>query len=119
MNLQIVTRNEFNKLCVSRKPKKFNVNMNAIERIILRFLANDIFVMEVNLTDEEKGNFNSVEQAFRNYMIDHNIKGDVLVRKGRLFLRNDTVPLVDAEEYNGNVVRMSYRQRILRGDMEV
>lgn len=117
MNLQIVTRTEFNKLCVSRKPKKFAVNMNDIEIIILRFMANDIFIMEINLTDEEKENFKSVEQAFRNYMIDHKIRGGVLVRKGRLFLRNDTVPLVDAEEYNGNVVRMSYRQRILRGDI--
>lgn len=117
MNLQIVTKSEFNKLCVSRKPKQFVINMAHVESIIDRFMWDDIFIMEINLTEEEKKNFTTIEQAFRNYMIDHKIQGGVLVRRGRLFLRNDTVPLVDAKEYNGNVVRMSYRQRLLRGDV--
>lgn len=113
MNLQIVTRNEFNKLCVMPKPveKKFTPDKERIGEIVTDFMQCHLFIMEVKLDEEEQKNAKKVETAFRNYMIDNKIAGDILIRKGRFFLRNDTVPMVDTEGYNGSVIRASIRNR--------
>lgn len=113
MNLQIVTRTEFNKLCVMPKPveKKFTPDKERIGEIVTDFMQCNLFIMEVKLDEEEQKNAKKVETAFRNYMIDNKIAGDILIRKGRFFLRNDTVPMVDTEGYNGSVIRSSIRNR--------
>lgn len=113
MNLQIVTRNEFNKLCVMPKPvaKKFTPDKERIGEIVTDFMQCNLFIMEVKLDEEEQKNAKKMETAFRNYMIDNKIAGDILIRKGRFFLRNDTVPMIDTEGYNGSVVRSSIRNR--------
>ena len=113
MNLEIVTKNEFNKLCVMPKPveKKFTPNKERIGEIVTDFMQCKLFIMEVRLDEEEQKNAKKVETAFRNYIIDNKVAGDILIRKGRFFLRNDTVPMVDTEGYNSSVIRSSIRKR--------
>lgn len=113
MNLQIVTRTEFNKLCVMPKPveKKSTPDKERIGEIVTDFMQRKLFIMEVKLDEEERKNAKKMETAFRNYIIDNKIAGDILIRKGRFFLRNDTVPMVDTEGYNTSVIRASRRNR--------
>nr|DAO97863.1 MAG TPA: hypothetical protein [Caudoviricetes sp.] len=113
MNLQIVTRTEFNKLCVIPKAveKKFMPDKERIGEIVTDFMQRKLFIMEVKLDEEEQKNAKKMETAFRNYIIDNKIAGDILIRKGRFFLRSDTVPMVDTEGYNSSVIRSSIRNR--------
>ena len=113
MDLQNVTKSEFNKLCVMPKPveKKFTPDKKRIGEIVSDFMQCKLFIMEVKLDEDEQKNAKKVETAFRNYIIENKIVGDILIRKGRFFLRNDTVPMCYTEGYNGSVVRSSIRNR--------
>lgn len=90
---------------------KQKVNKEAVQNIIGEFVYSGIFIMEVVLSEEDRPNSRAIITAMRDFISTNNLAVGLHERAGRIFLRNDAVPVCLMIGYPRGIVNASKRNR--------
>ena len=111
MKLKDVSVTEITELSISKPVHAYVIYKEKINDILADFMQRGTFVMEVDLGSEGDVNTTRLAQAFKECIHTNGFHAGVHERHGRLFLRNDDVPLCMMVSYPRNIVNASKRNR--------
>lgn len=111
MKLKEVSVTEITELSISKPVHTYVIYKEKINDILTDFMQRGTFIMEVDLCGAEDVNMTRLAQAFKECIHTNGIHAGVHERHGRLFLRNDDVPLCMIVSYPRNIVNASRRNR--------
>ena len=111
MKIKEETVTEKTTLSISKPVHTYVIYKEKINDILTDFMQRGTFVMEVDLCGAEDVNITRLAQAFKECIHTNGIHAGVHERHGRLFLRNDDVPLCMMVSYPRNIVNASKRNR--------
>lgn len=111
MKLKEVSVSEITALSISKPVHTYVIYKEKINDILTDFMQRGTFVMEVDLCGAENMNTTRLAQAFKECIHTNGVHAGVHERHGRLFLRNDDVPLCMMVSYPRNIVNASRRNR--------
>lgn len=94
MKLKNVDPTEFSEMYSNSFEPKQKVNKEAVQNIIGEFVYSGIFIMEVVLSEEDRPNSRAIITAMRDFISMNNLAVGLHERAGRIFLRNDAVPVL-------------------------
>ena len=102
---------EITALSISKPVHTYVIYKEEISDILTDFMQRGTFMMEVDLCDAGEVNTTRLAQAFKECIHTNGFHAGVHERHGRLFLRNDDVPLRMMVSYPRNIVNASRRNR--------
>lgn len=105
MKLKEVSVTEITALSIRKPVHTYVICKEKINDILADFMQHGTFVMEGDV------NTTRLAQAFKECIHTNGIHAGVHERHGRLFLRNDDVPLCMMVSYPRNIVNASRRNR--------
>ena len=111
MKLKEVSVSEITALSISKPVHTYVIYKEKINDILTDFMQRGTFIMEVDLCGAEDVNTTRLAQAFKECIHTNGVHAGVHERHGRLFLRNDDVPLCMMVSYPRNIVNASRRNR--------
>lgn len=111
MKLKNVDPTEFSKMYNNSFEPKQKVNKEAVRNIIGEFVYSGIFIMEVVLSEEDRPNSRAIITSMRDFISMNNLAVGLHERAGRIFLRNDAVPVCLMIGYPRGIVNASKRNR--------
>lgn len=111
MKLKEISVSEITALSINKPVHTYVICKEKINDILTDFMQRGTFVMEVDLCGAEDVNTTRLAQAFKECIHTNGIHAGVHERHGRLFLRNDDVPLCMMVSYPRNIVNASKRNR--------
>ncbi len=111
MKLKDVSVTEITALSIRKPVHTYVICKEKINDILADFMQHGTFVMEVDLGSEGDVNTTRLAQAFKECIHTNGFHAGVHERHGRLFLRNDDVPLCMMVSYPRNIVNASKRNR--------
>lgn len=111
MKLKEVSVTEITEISISKPVHTYVIYKETINDILTDFMQRGTFIMEVDLCGVEDVNTTRLAQAFKECIHTNGIHAGVHERHGRLFLRNDDVPLCMMVSYPRNIVNASRRNR--------
>lgn len=111
MELKNIDPEELTELYNSSFTPKRKVDKEAVQSIVGEFVYSRTFIMEIVLSEEDRPNARAIVMAIRDFISANNLAVGVHERAGRVFLRNDTVPLCLMVGYPRGIVNASKRNR--------
>ena len=111
MKLKEVSVTEITALSISKPVHAYVIYKEKINDILTDFMQRGMFMMEVDIGGEGEMNTTRLAQAFKECIHTNGVHAGVHERHGRLFLRNDDVPLCMMVSYPRNIVNASRRNR--------
>lgn len=111
MELKNIDLEEFTKLYNDSFTPKRKVDKEEVRCIVSEFLYRGAFIMEVLIEEEDRDERRAIVMAFRDYINSNGLPAAIHQRNGRVFLRNDSVPLCVMVGYPRGIVNASKRNR--------
>lgn len=111
MKLKEVSVSEITALSINKPVHTYGIYKEEINDILSDFMQRSTFMMEVDLCDTSEVNTTRLAQVFKECIQTNGFHVGVHERHGRLFLRNDDVPLCMMVSYLKNIVNASRRNR--------
>lgn len=93
MKLKNVDPTEFSEMYNNSFEPKRKVDKEAVQSIVGEFVYSRTFIMEIVLSEEDRPNARAIVMAIRDFISTNNLAIGLHERAGRIFLRNDTVPV--------------------------
>lgn len=111
MKLKNVDPTEFSEMYNNSFEPKRKVDKEAVQSIVGEFVYSRTFIMEIVLSEEDRPNARAIVMAIRDFISMNNLAIGLHERAGRIFLRNDTVPVCLMVGYPRGIVNASKRNR--------
>lgn len=111
MELKNIDLEEFAELYNDSFTPKRKVDKEDIRYIVSDFLYRGAFIMEVLIGEKNEDERRAIITAFRDFISSNNLPAAIHQRAGRVFLRNDSVPLCMMVGYPKGIVNASKRNR--------
>lgn len=111
MELKNIDPEEFSEMYNNSFEPKQKANKEAVQSIVGEFVYSGMFIMEVVLSEEDRPNARAIVTAMRDFISANNLAVGLHERAGRIFLRNDAVPVCLMVRYPRGIVNASKRNR--------
>ena len=111
MELNYIARETFSELYDKSFTPKRKADKEAVQNIVGEFLYSGVFIMEVVFDECDRENSRAIIMAIRDFISANNLAIGLHERAGRIFLRNDTVPVCLMVGYPRGIVNASKRNR--------
>lgn len=111
MELKNISPEEFTAMYNAFYEPKQKVDKVDVRSIVSEFVYSGAFIMEVVLNEQDQLNSRAIAAGIRDYIEANKLALGVHERKGRIFLRNDSVPACLMVGYPRGIVNASNRNR--------